>query len=67
VEQQREYVGIDLNRRRSVIVRMSEDGQVVGVDQVVNDPVELSLAVAKAGSRGGARVDLWLGAPRGAV
>ena len=49
MEQQRQYVGIDLHRRRSVIVRMSEDGQVFGVDQVVNDPVELSLAVAKAG------------------
>ncbi|MGH3923089.1 MAG: IS110 family transposase [Pseudonocardiaceae bacterium] len=49
MEQQREYVGIDLHRRRSVIVRMSEDGQVLGVDQVVNDPVELSMAVAKAG------------------
>jgi hypothetical protein len=32
VEQQRQYVGIDLHRRRSVIVRMSEDGQVLGVD-----------------------------------
>jgi transposase len=49
MQQQRQYVGIDLHRRRSVIVRMAEDGQVVGVDQVVNDPVELSMAVAKAG------------------
>jgi transposase len=49
VEQQRQYVGIDLHRRRSVIVRMSEDGQVLGVDQVVNDPVEFAMAVAKAG------------------
>ncbi|MGH9259709.1 MAG: IS110 family transposase [Acidimicrobiales bacterium] len=49
MEQQRQYVGIDLHRRRSVIVRMSEDGQVLGVDQVMNDPVELSVAVAKAG------------------
>jgi hypothetical protein len=49
VERQQQYVGIDLHRRRSVIVRMAEDGQVLGVDQVVNDPVELSMAVAKAG------------------
>jgi hypothetical protein len=49
MQQQREYVGIDLHRRRSVIVRLSEDGQVLGVDQVVNDPVELSMAVVKAG------------------
>ena len=49
MEHQQEYVGIDLHRRRSVIVRMAEAGQVLGVDQVVNDPVELSMAVAKAG------------------
>ncbi len=49
MEHQRQYVGIDLHRRRSVIVRMNEDGQVLGVDHVVNDPVELSAAVAKAG------------------
>jgi transposase len=47
--QQPQYVGIDLHRRRSVIVRVSEDGQVLGVDQVVNDPVEFAAAVAKAG------------------
>jgi transposase len=50
VEQQRQYVGIDLHRRRSVIVRMNEDGQVLGVDQVMNDPVEFAVAVAKAGA-----------------
>jgi transposase len=49
VEQQRQYVGIDLHRRRSVIVRVNEDGQVLGVDQVMNDPVEFAVAVAKAG------------------
>jgi transposase len=49
MQQQRQYVGIDLHRRGSVLVRMAEDGQVLGVDQVVNDPVELSMAVAKAG------------------
>jgi len=49
VEQQRQYVGIDLHRRRSVVVRMAEDGQVLGVDQIVNEPMELAKAVAKAG------------------
>ncbi len=54
MQQKQQYVGIDLHRRRSVIVRMSEDGQVLGVEQVVNDPVELSMAVAKGtGCRGG--------------
>jgi hypothetical protein len=53
MQQQREYVGIDLHRRRSVIVGMAEDGQVLGVDQVVNDPVELSMALVwLAGVRG---------------
>ena len=49
MEHQQQYVGIDLHRRRSVIVRVSEAGQVLGVEQVVNDPIELSMAVAKAG------------------
>ena len=49
MEHQQQYVGIDLHRRRSVVVRVAEDGQVLGVDQVVNDPVELSMVVAKAG------------------
>jgi hypothetical protein len=45
----RQYVGIDLHRRRSVIVRMNEDGQVLGVEQVRNDPCEFSMAMANAG------------------
>jgi len=49
VEQQRQYVGIDLHRRRSVIVRVAEDGSVLGTVRVENDPLELALAVAKAG------------------
>jgi len=27
---------------------MSEDGQVLGIDQVVNDPAELAVVMAKA-------------------
>jgi transposase len=49
MQQQREYVGIDLHRRRSVIVRMTEDGEVLDTVRIVNDPVALSLEVAKAG------------------
>jgi transposase len=45
----RQYVGIDLHRRRSVIVRMDEDGKVLGTQQVYNDPVEFALALAEAG------------------
>ena len=45
----RQYVGIDLHRRRSVIVRMDAEGKILGIDQVDNDPVEFAMAVAKAG------------------
>jgi transposase len=49
VQQQRQYVGIDLHRRRSVIVRMTADGEVLDTVRIVNDPVALSLELAKAG------------------
>ena len=37
--QEQQYVGIDLHRRRSVIVRMNDAGEVLGVAKVDNDPV----------------------------
>jgi len=49
VEQQRQYVGIDLHRRRSVIVRITEHGEVLETVRVVNDPLKLALAMAEAG------------------
>jgi transposase len=49
VEHQQQYVGIDLHRRRSVIVRMTEDGEVLETVRIVNDPVALSVELAKAG------------------
>ena len=49
MQQQRQYVGIDLHRRRSVIVRMTEDGEVLDTVRIVNDAVALSLELAKAG------------------
>src|SRR5436190_64125 len=45
----RQIVGIDLHRRRSVIVRMSEDGQRLDAVRIDNDPVTLGLEIAKAG------------------
>jgi hypothetical protein len=42
-------VGIDLHRRRSVIVRISDDGEVLETVRVVNDPLQLALAMANAG------------------
>jgi len=44
-----QYVGIDLHRRRLVIVRMTPAGEVLETVRVDNDPVALSLALAKAG------------------
>jgi hypothetical protein len=50
----RQYVGIDLHRRRSVIVRMTEDGQRIGrAVRIDNDPFELSGQVASWGESGG--------------
>jgi hypothetical protein len=49
VEQQQQYVGIDLHRRRSVIVRMTEKGEVLSTTQIVNDPLTLADAIAEAG------------------
>jgi transposase len=47
-----QYVGIDLHRRRSVIVRMSPDGQRVGQPvRIDNDPFELATRVADWGDR----------------
>jgi transposase len=46
---ERQYVGIDLHRRRSVIVRMTADGEKLSTVKIDNDPVALSLALAEAG------------------
>ena len=40
-EREQQYVGIDLHRRRSVIVRMNDAGEVLGVSKIDNDgPVD---------------------------
>jgi hypothetical protein len=44
-----QYVGIDLHRRRSVIVRMTPAGEVLQTIRVDNGPVALSLELSKAG------------------
>jgi hypothetical protein len=46
VEHQQQYVGIDLHRRRSVIVRMNDAGEVLAVSKIENDPLALSTALA---------------------
>jgi transposase len=46
----RQYVGIDLHRRRSVIVRMTPDGQRIGPPvRIDNDPFDLAQQVASWG------------------
>jgi hypothetical protein len=45
----RQYVGIDFHRRRSVIVRMSPSGEKLSATRVANDPLAIAAAVAEAG------------------
>ena len=45
----RQYVGIDFHRRRSVIVRLSSEGERLGLHRIVNDPFELSAVMAQCG------------------
>ena len=47
----RQYVGIDLHRRRSVIVRKNEAGEVLSARRIDNDPLTLAAAVADAGEQ----------------
>jgi len=50
----RQYVGIDLHRRRSVIVRMTPDGQRIGLPvRIDNDPFDLAEQVASWGESQG--------------
>ena len=44
----REYVGIDLHRRRSVIVRKNSDGEVLSRVHIDNDSMALAAAVSAA-------------------
>ena len=44
----REYVGIDFHRRRSVIVRLDGDGSKLSTERVANDPLAIAAAVGEA-------------------
>jgi transposase len=46
---EKEYVGIDLHRRRSVIVRVNEKGEKLSTVRVDNDPQLLATTIAQAG------------------
>ena len=45
----KQYVGVDLHRRRTVMVRMTPEGEQLGWARVDNDPIALGLELAKAG------------------
>jgi transposase len=45
----RQVVGMDLHRRRSVIVRMTEDGHRLATARIANSPAELRAQIARAG------------------
>jgi len=45
----RQVVGMDLHRRRSVLVRMTEDGRRLGTARIANSPAELRAQIARAG------------------
>jgi hypothetical protein len=45
----RQVVGMDLHRRRSVLVRMSEDGRKLGTARISNSPAALRAELARAG------------------
>jgi transposase len=44
-----QVVGIDLHRRRTVLVRMTPDGEQLGWTRIENDPIALAAELAKAG------------------
>ena len=44
-----QIVGMDLHRRRSVLVRMAEDGRKLGTARITNSPARLAAEIARAG------------------
>jgi len=46
----RQVVGMDLHRRRSVLVRMTEDGRRLGMARITSSAAELRKAIAVAGA-----------------
>ena len=61
MEEQRQYVGIDLHRRRTVIVRMAADGAVLETVRIENDALALAAELAKAGSEPEVAMEATLG------
>ena len=47
----RQFVGIDLHRQRSVIVRQTSTGERLSAVRIVNDPDSLALQLEEAGEQ----------------
>jgi hypothetical protein len=45
----RQFVGMDLHRRRSVLVRMTESGDHLETVRILNDPDSLADVMSRAG------------------
>jgi hypothetical protein len=60
----RQFVGMDLHRRRSVLARMTESGEHLETVRIANTDDRLADVMSRAGevSRGGAGGDLRVGA-----
>jgi len=58
VEQQQQYVGIHLHRRRSVIVRRNQAGETLEKVRIDNDPLALAAELTKAGEHPEVPTDL---------
>src|SRR5256885_9215079 len=68
----RQVVGMDLPRRRSVLVRMTEDGRRLGTARITNSPAGLRRGIAHAGQSargglGGTYRGAWAGDPLAAA
>ena len=59
----RQIVGMDLHRRRSVMVRMTDDGRRLGTARITNSPKELRAQIARDVAVGAARYQFPLSDP----
>ncbi|WKN60211.1 transposase [Rhodococcus opacus] len=57
----KQFVGIDLHRQRSVIVRQSDTGEQLSAVRIVNDPVALGLQIEQAGPNPGVVLEATYG------
>ena len=58
----KQFVGIDLHRRRSVLVRITAEGEVLETVRILNDVDRLTSVMARAGESPevGSHAGVWL-------